>query len=490
MKVQKVLRKIFKKMSGALSMQRKVKKEIGQEKSEKTERKVKEKVKGRENEEKDKFLQPDINIGLVGHIDHGKTTLLWRLSGKWADVHSEELKRGITIKLGYANAYIRECKNKNCKKLTYSDKCPRCNSETKILRHVSFVDAPGHKMLMASMLGGAAIIDAALLVIAANETFPQPQTKEHFLALNAKKVKNIILIQNKIDLVSKEQAYEQYKQIVEFFRNQGILNISIIPCSAIQDVNIDLIYKEILRLPKPQRNIDVKPIFFVVRSFDVNLPGADIKELKGGVVGGALKQGKLKVGNEIVIKPGLTITKEVQHKKITEYRELTAKIISLRSTDVNLQEALPYGNLAVQTSLDPYITKSDKLAGCLIGLKDSLPPVTNKIKFNVRLFEKLVGAEKEEKIEEIKMDEFLLLSINTTLTLAKVTSISTNISNIKNKKNKVYEGKDERKEVEKEVKEIGVELFTPIVSLPDSTIGIARNYKGQWRLIGYGELIL
>ena len=49
-----------------------------------------------------------INVGIVGHIDHGKTTILHKLSGKWADTHSEELKRGITIKLGYADALIKK----------------------------------------------------------------------------------------------------------------------------------------------------------------------------------------------------------------------------------------------------------------------------------------------------------------------------------------------------------------------------------------------
>ena len=127
---------------------------------------------------------PELNIGVVGHIDHGKTTLLSKLSGKFTDTHSEELKRGITIKLGYADTIIEKGNKK---------------------RYLSFIDCPGHEMLMATMLSGAALIDAAILIIAANEGI-KPQTQEHLIALQAKKVKNIIIVQNKIDLVSKEEA--------------------------------------------------------------------------------------------------------------------------------------------------------------------------------------------------------------------------------------------------------------------------------------------
>src|SRR5512137_1182353 len=110
---------------------------------------------------------PEINVGVVGHIDHGKTTLLSKLTGKFTDTHSEELKRGITIKLGYAEIIIyKDGENYNAKK-----GIPQ--------RYVSFIDAPGHEMLMANMLSGAAIIDAALLVVAANEGI-KPQTREHF----------------------------------------------------------------------------------------------------------------------------------------------------------------------------------------------------------------------------------------------------------------------------------------------------------------------
>ena len=419
---------------------------------------------GEKNQIPKELLQPDINIGLVGHIDHGKTTLLWRLSGKWADTHSEELKRGITIKLGYANVIIRRCEA--CSYLTYKEKCPKCKGKTKAIRHVSFVDAPGHKMLMASMLGGAAIIDAAILVIAANESFPQPQTKEHFFALKAKGIKHIIVVQNKIDLVSKEEALKQYNQIKEFFEREGLKPV-IIPCSAQQGVNIELIFEEILKLPKPKRDLEAMPLFLVVRSFDVNKPGIEADKIKGSILGGTLKQGKLKVGSIIEIKPGLSIVKETKQGKKVTYKPLLAKIIEIRTEKYSLDEALPYGNLAIQTSLDPSLAKADALAGCVVGLKGTLPDITYKAKFKAKLFAKLVGLEKEEEIAEIKVNEMLLLSINASVTVARVFSVK--------KENDSYI--------------VEANLTIPIVPLKGSKIGIARNYGGQWRLIGYGELL-
>ncbi len=123
----------------------------------------------------EKVVQPELNIGMVGHVDHGKTTLLERLSGVWADTHSEEIKRGITIRLGYADAVFYKEGNDYTAKL-------KNKSKAKVLRKVSFVDAPGHESLMATMLSGATIMDGALLLIAANETCPQPQTREHLMA--------------------------------------------------------------------------------------------------------------------------------------------------------------------------------------------------------------------------------------------------------------------------------------------------------------------
>ncbi|MFG1530089.1 MAG: GTP-binding protein, partial [Thermoplasmata archaeon] len=144
--------------------------------------------------------QPEVNIGLVGHVDHGKTTLTQALTGEWTDRHSEELKRGISIKLGYADAAFYRCPN--CPVPTgYSvtPVCPACGGEATFLRAVSFVDAPGHETLMETMLSGAAIMDGALLLVAANERCPQPQTREHLYALDIIGVRKVVVVQNKID---------------------------------------------------------------------------------------------------------------------------------------------------------------------------------------------------------------------------------------------------------------------------------------------------
>ncbi|MFH1289795.1 MAG: GTP-binding protein, partial [Nanoarchaeota archaeon] len=194
-----------------------------------------------------------INIGIFGHIDHGKTTLLKQLSGRWADTHSEELKRGITIKLGYADATIyKDGKEYNIKK------------KGSPVRHVSFIDAPGHEMLMATTLSGATLIDAAILVIAANEGI-KPQTYEHLMTLQAKKVEKIIIVQNKIDLVNIDQAKKNHKEINEFIR-EHYSNPEIIPVSAQQGVNINKILEAITKIPLPKRKLDADPLFLIARS--------------------------------------------------------------------------------------------------------------------------------------------------------------------------------------------------------------------------------
>ena len=150
--------------------------------------------------------QPCINIGTAGHVDHGKTSLIQALTGSWTSVHSQELKRGITIRVGYSDAAFYKCKK--CEEpLGYSTtpKCNNCGDESELSRVVSFVDSPGHESLMANMLSGSALMDGALLLVASNEQVPKPQTKEHLLALQTLGIQQIVVLQNKVDLLSYEE---------------------------------------------------------------------------------------------------------------------------------------------------------------------------------------------------------------------------------------------------------------------------------------------
>ncbi len=378
-----------------------------------------------------------LNIGVVGHIDHGKTTLLSRITGKFADTHSEELKRGITIKLGYADTILEHGGEK---------------------RYVSFVDAPGHEMLMATMLSGAAIIDAAILVIAANEGI-KPQTQEHLMALQAKNIKNIIIVQNKIDLLDKGKTKESYKKIKEFVKGTIAENSPVIPISAQQNINVDKLKEILINLETPKRNSQEKPIFIIARSFDINRPGTKLDKLHGGVLGGILKQGKLKVGDTIEIKPGISEVKANQQI----YTTIKTKITSIQRGDYNIKEAVPGGSLAIETELDNTLTRADSLSGCLASVPDNLPEITENIKIKFELFEKVVGTEKHEKIDPIKSQELILLSINTSITVGQV---------IKTKNNRAE-----------------MKLRIPIVPLKGENVGIARNIDGHWRLIGFGEIL-
>ncbi|MBS3094279.1 translation initiation factor IF-2 subunit gamma [Candidatus Pacearchaeota archaeon] len=390
---------------------------------------------------------PELVVGVVGHIDHGKTTLLSKLTGKFTDTHSEELKRGITIKLGYADLAIYKDGN-------------NFNKDKKgvLFRYVSFIDAPGHEMLMATMLSGAAIIDAAILVVAANEGI-KPQTKEHFIALQAKKIKNIIVVQNKIDLVSKEQALKNYHEIKEFLKGTIAENSPIIPVSAQQDLNISALLKALCEIEIPKRELEGKPIFLVARSFDINKPGSEIKNLRGAVLGGILKKGILKVGDELEIKPGLLIKKANQQS----YQTLKTKILSLHKGNSSVQETLPGASVSIETELDPFLSKSDGLSGCVVSTIGSLPEISSILKMKYELFKFVLGANEGQEVAPLKTNEMLMLSINTTITVGMVKKIKGN--------------------------ETELSLNIPVVPIAGDNVGIARNINGHWRLIGFGEVL-
>ncbi len=402
--------------------------------------------------------QPELNIGTAGHVDHGKTTIIQALTGIWTAVHSEELKRGITIKIGYADMPIYRFV-KDGSEVYWSR--PRLEDmEGELVRVVSFVDCPGHESLMANMLSGAAVMDGAMLVIAANEPVPRPQTKEHTTALELLGVKNVVVVQNKIDLVSKKEVYENYEAIREFLSTTSFADAPIIPVSAIHNVNLHYLVEALYKyIPKPEKDPNKPLMMYVIRSFDVNKPGTSYRDIVGGILGGAILEGKISVGDEIEISPGY-IYKE--RDRIVN-QPLYAEVLSLSSGKLPLKEAFPGGLIGVQTDLDPSLTKSDGMVGNVVGRPGTLPDVLYEVTLEVNLFKYVVGTDEAVEVRPIQRGEPFRLNIGPATTLGVAIDV-----------------RDGR---------VTFKLSRPVVADKGWKSAIAARYDNKWRLIGVGEVV-
>lgn len=408
--------------------------------------------------------QAECNIGLVGHVDHGKTTLVKALTGDWTDRHSEEQERGISIKLGYSNTTILYCPSCDLYITNYMAEqqrekgqarftCPQCKGPLEFKRNISFVDAPGHEILMATMLSGASLMDGACLLIAADEDCPQPQTREHLAALNIAKIKNIIIIQNKVDAVSREQAFKNRTQIKKFVKGTVAENAPIIPISAVFGANIEMVvraFEEIIPTPELNEKEDFQ--FLVARSFDINRPGTFIEDLRGGVIGGSVLKGTISVGDEIEIRPGIRVK--------NKYEPIKTVVTSISQGSNLLNKARPGGLIGIGTKVDPALAKGDSLSGNLVGKSNSLPIIRDEITLNVKLFDRVIGSELQIKVHPLKHNERLLLVVGTEKTGGLVTKILKNSYVIK--------------------------LNPPICPPNDFIYAISRIINQRYRLIGYG----
>ena len=419
--------------------------------------------------------QPEVNIGLVGHVDHGKTTLVQALSGSWTDQHSEEMKRGISIRLGYADATFRKCPGvdePDC--FTVEEDCAD-GSKSEPLRTVSFVDAPGHETLMATMLSGASLMDGAVLVVSATEDVPQSQTEEHLMALDIIGIENIVIAQNKVDLVDRDRAVDHYEQIQTFVEGTVAEDAPIVPVSAQQEVNIDLLISAIEEtIPTPDRSADENDRMFVARSFDINRPGTTWKQLSGGVIGGSLVGGEFEVGDEVQIRPG----RQVEQGGKTEWQSLSTTIRSLQAGSEQVESVRPGGLIGVGTGLDPSFTKGDSLGGQVAGEPGTLPPTREAFEMSVELLDRVVGSEERSssgrssghgpredengEVDEISTGEPLMLTVGTATTVGAVTS--------------ARDGECE------------VKLKRPVCAADGAKIAINRRVGARWRLIGVGTL--
>ncbi|KAK7204410.1 eukaryotic translation initiation factor 2 gamma subunit [Myxozyma melibiosi] len=420
--------------------------------------------------------QATINIGTIGHVAHGKSTVVKALSGVQTVRFKNELERNITIKLGYANAKIYKCDSPSCPRpdcyrsfrseKEINPRCERlgCNGRYQLLRHVSFVDCPGHDILMSTMLSGAAVMDAALLLIAGNESCPQPQTSEHLAAIEIMKLNHIIILQNKVDLMRESNAQEHYQSILKFVKGTAADKAPIIPISAQLKYNIDAVNEYLVKsIPVPPRDFMADPKLIVIRSFDVNKPGSEIDELKGGVAGGSILNGVLRLGDEIEIRPGI-VTKDNEGK--IQCRPIFSRIISLYAEHNDLKFAVPGGLIGVGTKIDPTLCRADRLVGHVLGSKGKLPEIYTEIEINYFLLRRLLGVKTDEKkqarVSKLTKNEILMVNIGSTATGARVVGVKADLAKL--------------------------QLTSPACTEIGEKIALSRRIEKHWRLIGWATI--
>jgi len=420
--------------------------------------------------------QATINIGTIGHVAHGKSTVVKAISGVKTVRYQSELERNITIKLGYANAKIFKCSNSDCappgcytsagskvKELTCE--VDGCGAKMDLLRHVSFVDCPGHDILMATMLTGAAVMDAAMLLIAGNEPCPQPQTSEHLAAVEIMKLQDLIILQNKIDLVTEEAARKQNSQISEFVKGTVAEHAPVVPISAQLKVNVDVLCEYLCnRIPVPPRDFLATPRLIVIRSFDVNKPGKEVEELKGGVAGGSILQGVLRLGQEIEVRPGI-VSKDSKGRVVC--RPIRSRIVSLFAETNLLQFAVPGGLIGVGTLIDPTLCRQDRLVGQVLGETGKLPNIFTVLEISFYLLRRLLGLKaegaKKAKVTKLTNGEVLMVNISSTSTGARVLAVKKDIAKIV--------------------------LIQPVCTVEGEKIALSRRIDKHWRLIGWGQIM-
>ena len=312
--------------------------------------------------------QPIMNIGMIGHVSDGKSTITKSLTGVTTQKHKQERQKNITMRIGYANAKILKCsscQSPECYYSTSSDdynkKCPKCNSDSVLMNHVSLVDCPGHNMLLSTMLNGTSVMNYTILVEScANQNIPAPQTVEHFNCVKNIGIKNIATILNKIDLVTKEKCTEICEKL-QTFLSENNCDSKIIPMSATHSINIDVLCMILANLPKPPVNNDTTKMP-IIRSFNINKPGTHINDLVGGVVGGSIMSGKIKKDSIMYLLPGMIIKNDTESR----YKPLQCKVESINSEKNQLEEAQMGGLIGIRLDIDPGLTADDKLTGNIL----------------------------------------------------------------------------------------------------------------------------
>lgn len=283
-------------------------------------------------------------------------------------------------------------------------------------------------------------------------------------------LKHIIIIQNKIDIAMRDNtANEQYKQIKKFVQGTNAANSPIIPISAQFKYNIDVVIQYLTKIPIPKRDFISPPRFIVVRSFDVNHPGTEPENLKGGVAGGSLVRGIIKLGETVEIRPGQLMKLPSGQTKLIP---IISKIVSLQAEKNNLIYAIPGGLIGVGLTVDPYLTRGDRLVGKILGHPGQLPDILEKIVVKCHFLKGLLGVRNKtnsrvmEHAREISLNEYLLINVGSTAVPGKVEKI---------------EGENED--------EVTFALKNSVCSDIGEKLAISKRIEKCWKLIGWGEVI-
>ena len=241
----------------------------------------------------------EIIIGLSGHIDHGKTSLIKSLTNNFSGSLKEDVERGMTVDLGIA----------------FFDK------------KITLIDVPGHEDFVKNMMSGVHSIDIGLLVIAADDGV-MPQTIEHLNILKLFNISDLIIVINKIDLVDKEWLELIELEIEKFVQNTFLNNANIIKVSTIDNIGIDNLKKEILNISTLNNNRFDRGIFrmFIDRVFT--------KKGFGTVVTGTVASGEISKGRQLQVLPD---SEKVNVRDIHSHDNIVSKLSLGDRGAINLQ---------------------------------------------------------------------------------------------------------------------------------------------------------
>ena len=238
-------------------------------------------------------------IGLSGHIDHGKTSIVKSLTGQNTDNLKDEIKRGLTIDIGFAH----------------------------LDENISIIDVPGHEKFIKNMVSGVNAIDSAILVIAADDGI-MPQTREHFDILKILSINSGVIVINKIDLVDSEWLDLVINEVKSFIKNSFLENAKIIKVSTLDNIGINRLKEEILSL---SNNTKIKFDREVFRMF---IDRVFIKKGFGTVVTGTVLSGVVDDNSKINLLPSNQL---VTVRSMQSHNSKVSKVEIGSRTAINIQ---------------------------------------------------------------------------------------------------------------------------------------------------------